>query len=285
MSLHRPFHYVKEEGAMPRFSANLSMLFCEHPFLERFKAARDAGFEAVEYMFPYDHPPERLGELLEEHGLKQVLFNLPAGDWQAGERGIAVDPRRVEEFREGVEHALQYARILHVPRINCLVGKEAAGFDREEQWRILVENLRFAARMLAKEGITLLVEPLNSVDVPGFFLTSTREALRLLEEVSEENLKIQYDVYHMQKMEGDLTATLRENLNRVGHIQIADNPGRHQPGTGEINYAFLLRELDRMGYEGHVGLEYVPEPDTRSSLRWIEEMGFAEGLTEPLKKA
>lgn len=262
---------------MPRFSANLSMLFCEHPFLERFKAARDAGFGAVEYMFPYDHPPQQLGKVLEELGLEQVLFNLPAGDWQAGERGIAVDPRRVEEFREGVEQALQYARALRVPRINCLVGKEVEDFPREEQWSTLVGNLRFAARMLAKESITLLVEPLNSVDVPGFFLTSTREALHLLDDVGEGNIKIQYDVYHMQKMEGDLTATIRENLNRIDHIQIADNPGRHQPGTGEINYAFLLRELDCMGYQGHVGLEYIPDPDTLTSLRWIEEMGFSRG--------
>lgn len=256
---------------MPIFAANLTFLFNEHTFLDRFKAARDAGFRYVEYMFPYDHEPATLRRLLEENGLEQVLFNLPAGNWAGGDRGIANDPRRAEEFRQGVERALEYARILGVKRINCLVGKRLPAVPYEEQWQTLIRNLQDAAKRLAEEDRWLLVEPLNSYDLPGFSLTTSRETLRLFDEIGAANLRLQYDVYHMQRMEGHLTATIRENLPRIGHIQIADNPGRHQPGTGEINYRFLLPELDRMGYKGFVGLEYVPEPDTLSSFVWLKE--------------
>lgn len=256
---------------MPSLAANLTFLFNEHPFLERFKAARDAGFRYVEYMFPYEHEPAALKRLLEKTGLEQVLFNLPAGDWAKGERGIANDPRRVDEFRQGVERALEYARVLGVKRINCLVGKRLDAVPYEEQWRTVVRNLRDAAKRLAEEDRWLLVEPLNSYDIPGFFLTTSKDTLRLFDEAGAANLRLQYDVYHMQRMEGHLTATIRDNLSRIGHIQIADNPGRHQPGTGEINYRFLLPELDRMGYKGFVGLEYVPEPDTLSSFAWLKD--------------
>ena len=257
---------------MPSFAANLTFLFNEHSFLDRFRAARDAGFRYVEYMFPYDHDPATLKRLLEENGLEQVLFNLPAGDWAAGDRGIANNPRRVDEFRHGVDRALEYARVLGVKRINCLVGKQLETVLYEEQWQTLVKNLRDAAKRFAEADRWLLVEPLNSYDIPGFFLTTSRDTLRLFDEVGAANLRLQYDVYHMERMEGHLTATIRANLSRIGHIQIADNPGRHQPGTGEINYRFLLPELDRMGYEGFVGLEYVPEADTLSSLGWLKEM-------------
>lgn len=260
---------------MPKFSANLSFLFGEVPFLDRFAACKEVGFSYVEYPFPYEHSPEMLRGLLERHGLKQVLFNLSAGDWGAGDRGFASDSKRVEEFRRNVDEAVGYAKALGVDRVNCLVGLQIDGVPFEEQWRVLVENLRYASEKFAREGLDLLVEPINTYDIPGFFISSTQEALRLLDEVRAGNLKIQYDVYHMQKMEGNLVETIRGNLDRIGHIQIADNPGRHQPGTGEINYRFLLNELDRMGYEGYVGLEYVPVPDTKGSLSWVEELGFS----------
>jgi len=260
---------------MPRFSINLSMLFGERPFLERFAAAREAGFRYVEYMFPYEHPAQSLKDLLEQNGLKQVLFNLPAGDWGAGDRGIAADPNRVDEFRQGIDRALEYAEVLGVERINCLVGKRIEGVSREEQWQVLVRNLGYAAARLAREKRMLLIEPINTYDVPGFFLSTSRDALKLLDEIAADNLKLQYDVYHMQKMEGNLTDTIRSNLERIGHIQIADVPGRHQPGTGELNYRFLLDELDRIAYDGFVGLEYIPAPDTVSSLGWVQELGFA----------
>ncbi len=259
---------------MPRFSINLSMLFGERPFLERFAAAGEAGFRYVEYMFPYEYPAQSLKDLLQQNGLKQVLFNLPAGDWGGGDRGIATDPNRVEEFRQGIDHALEYAEVLGVERINCLVGKRIEGVPCKEQWQVLVRNLGNAAERLAREKRMLLVEPINTYDVPGFFLSTSRDALRLLDEVAADNLMLQYDVYHMQKMEGNLTDTIRGNLERIGHIQIADVPGRHQPGTGELNYRFLLDELDRMGYSGFVGLEYIPAPDTGSSLGWVQELGF-----------
>ena len=259
---------------MPRFSINLSMLFGERPFLERFAAAREAGFRYVEYMFPYEHPAQSLKDLLEQNDLKQVLFNLPAGDWGAGDRGIAADPNRVDEFRQGIDRVLEYAEVLGVERINCLVGKRVEGVPCEEQWQVLVRNLDYAAERLAREKRMLLVEPINTYDVPGFFLSTSRDALKLLDEVPADNLKLQYDFYHMQKMEGNLTDTIKGNLERIGHIQIADVPGRHQPGTGELNYRFLLDELDRMGYSGFVGLEYIPAPDTVSSLGWVQELGF-----------
>jgi len=259
---------------MPKFSANLNFLFNELPFLDRFAASREAGFRHVEFMFPYEHPKETLRGLLEKHGLKQVLFNLPAGNWAEGDRGTAADPARIKEFREGVRAALDYAPALGVERINCLVGKRLDGVPQEEQWRVLVENLRYAARELGTQGRLLLVEPLNTLDIPGFFLNNTRDALRVLSEVGEPNIRLQYDVYHMQRMEGNLALTLQAHLARIGHIQIADNPGRHQPGTGEIRYAFLLGELDRLGYGGFVGLEYAPVPDTLASLAWVREMGY-----------
>lgn len=259
---------------MPKFAANLTMLFGEHDFLDRFQACKEAGFRYVEYLFPYDYEAEVLRERLNTHGLKQVLFNLPAGDWGAGDRGVAADPNRVEEFRQGVDKAMAYARVLDVEQINCLVGKATDTAPTEKQWEVLVQNLAYAASKLSEANRTLLVEPINTYDIPGFFLNTTADALKLLDEVGSDNLKIQYDVYHMQKMEGNPTETMKSILEKIRHIQIADNPKRHQPGTGELNYRFLLGELDEMGYQGYVGLEYVPEPDTLSSLGWVTELGF-----------
>ena len=254
---------------MPAFAANLTMLFTEVPFMERFALARAAGFQFVEYLFPYDYPAEELKAQLDRHGLRQVLFNLPAGDWGKGDRGIAADPARVGEFRAGLSRAVDYARVLGVVNLNCLAGKQVSGVDAERQRETLVENLRFAARLLGGEGLRLLVEPINHFDIPGFLLNRTGQVLEILDQVGEANAFLQFDVYHAQREEGELAATLRGQLRRIGHIQVADNPGRHQPGTGEINFPFLFAEMDRLGYPGHVGLEYIPSPDTASSFGWM----------------
>ncbi|MDM7323665.1 MAG: hydroxypyruvate isomerase [Thermus sp.] len=262
---------------MPRFAANLTFLFTELPFLDRFGAAKEAGFRYVEYMFPYPYAPEVLARQLLKHGLRQVLFNLPAGNWEAGERGIAILPDRIEEFRQGVDLAMAYARALGVQQLNCLAGVLPRGLPQKEARRVLVENLAYAAQKLGEAGITLLLEPINPYDLPGFFVHTIGEALSILEEVAHPNLRLQYDVYHAQRSQGRLTETLRNHLERIGHIQIADVPGRHQPGTGEINYPFLLSELDRLGYGGYVGLEYIPKPTTQDSLAWIQEYGYSLG--------
>ena len=259
---------------MPKFAANLTMLFSNIPFLERFAAARLAGFTAIEFLFPYDYPAEQIKEQLSTNGLKLVLFNLPSGNWGAGERGIAASPDRVEEFRVGVRKAIAYAQVLGVPRLNCLAGKRVSGYSDEEHQNTLASNVRFATEALQGAKLMLMLEAINHFDIPGFFLNRTEQVAQLIEEVNRPNVFIQYDVYHAQREEGDLTATLHKYQKRIGHIQIADNPGRHQPGTGEINYPFLFKEIDRMGYEGFIGLEYVPEPDTMTSLAWVKRYGY-----------
>ena len=253
---------------MPRFAANLTMLFTEVPFLDRFARAAEAGFEGVEFLFPYDHPAREIRRRLDEHRLYLVLHNLPAGDWAAGERGIACHPDRAAEFRDGVGIALRYARELGVNQLNCLAGKAPAGVPAARLHETLVANLRYAAKRLREENIGLLVEPINTFDIPGFHLCRTRQALDLIEEVGAANLRLQYDVYHAQRMEGELASTLEKELPRIGHVQIADNPGRHEPGTGEINYQFLFRHLDRIGYSGWVGCEYKPATSTEAGLDW-----------------
>lgn len=255
---------------MPRFAANLSMLFTEVPFLERFERAANAGFEAVEFLFPYAHTVEEIQERLNATGLQIVLHNLPAGDWDAGERGIACDPRRVDEFRAGVAKAVTYAHALGVPQLNCLAGKVPAGVDAATLRRTFVENLRFTAAALKMANLRLLVEPINPFDIPGFYLNRTDQALDILDEVGAANAFVQYDIYHAQRTEGELAATLQKHLARIGHVQLADNPGRNEPGSGEINYPFLFSHLDRIGYTGWVGCEYKPAKDTESGLRWIE---------------
>ena len=229
---------------MPKFAANLTMLFSELPFLDRFAAAKSAGFSGVEYLFPYDFDKADLREQLDEHGLTQVLHNLPAGNWAGGERGIAILPERVDEFRDGVARAIDYAKALDCRQLNCLVGIAPRDADPIELNEVLVGNLRFAADALAKERIKLLVEPINTLDIPGFFLNRTEQAVQLIADVRSSNLFIQYDIYHMQVMEGDIARTVQKHLPRIAHIQLADNPGRNEPGTGEINYPFLFRHLD-----------------------------------------
>lgn len=257
---------------MARFAANLTMLFTEYPFLERFDRAAAAGFRGVEFLFPYDEDVPAIRAALVRNGLEQVLFNLPAGNFAGGERGIANDPRRTEEFRDGVARALEIAATLNCPRLNCLVGLELPDVDQERQWATMTENLAYAAEETAKAGSRQLVEPLNTFDTPGFILSTTRQGLDLLDRVGHPNLALQYDVYHMMRMEGNMTATLRANIDRIGHIQIADSPDRHEPGTGEIDYPFLLAALDATGYAGWVGAEYKPSDRTEDSLGWMSSV-------------
>ena len=257
---------------MPKFAANLSMLFTEQPFLDRFDAAAHAGFEAVEFLFPYAYAAVDIRDRLQANGLQLVLHNLPAGDWDAGERGIACHPDRVAEFRAGVARAIDCAQVLGVPQLNCLAGKAPAGVPAARLHETLVENLRYAAAMLKSAGLRLLVEPINTFDIPGFVVNRTQQALALLDEVGADNAFVQYDIYHAQRMEGELAATLQKHLARIGHVQLADNPGRHEPGTGEIHYPFLFAHLDRLGYQGWVGCEYKPATTTEAGLGWLQAM-------------
>ena len=256
---------------MPRFAANLSMLFTEVPFLERFERAARAGFGSVEFLFPYAHTPGEVAARVQGNRLKVVLHNLPAGDWDAGERGIACLPDRVDEFRAGVGKAIEYATALGAPQLNCLAGKVPLGASEESLRKTFVANLRFAAAELKKANLKLLIEPINTYDIPGFYLNRTAQALSVIDEVGSDNLYLQYDIYHAQRTEGELAATIEKHLARIAHIQVADNPGRHEPGTGEINYGFLFKRLDELGYRGSVGCEYKPAGTTEAGLGWLEQ--------------
>jgi hydroxypyruvate isomerase len=246
------------------------MLFTEHDFLDRFDAAANAGFAAVEYIGPYDHAPEVVAARLKKNGLTQALFNLPPGDWGKGERGIAVLPDRIEEFRAGVDKAITYAHALGCGQVNCLAGIAPQGVAPAKLEEIFVQNLAFAAKRLKEAGVKLLIEPINTRDIPGFFVTTSRQGLELIDAVGSDNLYLQYDIYHMQVMEGDLARTIEKHLGRIAHVQIADNPGRNEPGTGEINYPFLYEHLDRIGYAGWVGAEYRPKAGTEAGLGWFK---------------
>jgi hydroxypyruvate isomerase len=255
---------------MPKFSANLTFLFTDLPLLERLGAAAKAGFKGVEYMSPYEEAKGDLATRLRDNGLTQVLFNLPAGNWGAGERGVAILPDRVDEFRRGVHQAIDYAGALGCGLVNCIIGLTPKDADAKALRKTLVDNLAYAAAELAKANIKLLIEPINTRDIPGFYLTRTDQALALIDEVGSDNLYVQYDIYHMQIMEGDLARTMEANLPRIAHIQLADNPGRNEPGTGEINYPFLFRHLDKIGYAGWIGCEYKPLTNTVAGLGWIK---------------
>ena len=260
---------------MPKFSANLSMLFTELPFLDRFEAAARADFKAVEFLFPYSYPAREIRQRLDDHGLSLVLHNLPAGNWDAGERGLACDPTRTAEFRSGIEQAIEYASALGVGQVNCLAGKAPAYVSAPALRETFVGNLSRAAVALKAAGLRLLIEPINSYDIPGFYLNRTDQALEILDEVGADNAFLQYDIYHAQRMEGELAATMQKHLARIGHIQLADNPGRNEPGTGEINYAFLFAHLDRIGYDGWIGCEYKPASTTEAGLGWRERLAPA----------
>ena len=257
---------------VPKFAANLTMLFNEFDFLDRFEAAARAGFKAVEFLFPYAFDKRSIKEKLDANGLELVLHNLPAGDWTAGERGIACLPDRVEEFRSGIALAIEYASALGCPRLNCLSGLAPNNVDSEIVSRTFIDNLRFAARLLEQSGIPLLTEPINTEDVPNFHLSRTQQAVDILRKVESTNLKIQYDIYHMQIMEGNLVFTIKQNLGAIGHIQIADNPGRNEPGTGEINFTFLFDYLDSIGYQSWIGCEYKPKTGTVNGLKWRQAL-------------
>ncbi len=259
------------------FSANLSTLFTDLPLPERFAAAKACGFDAVECQFPYAHPAGELAQRLQASGQRMVLHNLPAGDWASGERGIACHPDRVDEFRAGVAQAVAYAAVLGVPQLNCLAGVVPPGVGDAQALGTFKSNLRFAAEALARHGLKLLVEPINRFDIPGFLLSRPSQALALMGELALDNLYLQYDVYHAQRMEGELAATLQRHRARIAHVQIADNPGRAEPGTGEIHYGFLFDWLDCIGYEGFVGCEYFPTDKgpggTQAGLGWLAAHG------------
>ena len=253
---------------MPKFAANLTMLFNEVGFIDRFGAAARAGFRGVEFLFPYAFHADQIADQPNLYQLDLVLHNLPAGNWDAGERGIACHPDRVGEFQDGVDEAIRYAKALGVKQLNCLVGIKPKGVSDEIAHQTTVANLKFAAAKLKTAGIRLLIEPINTFDIAGFFLCHTRQALDIIKESGSDNLFVQYDIYHMQRMEGELAATIKANLPMIKHIQLADNPGRFEPGTGEINYRFLFKYLDEIGYDGWIGCEYKPKAGTIEGLGW-----------------
>ena len=260
---------------MPKLAANLTMLYNEVDFLDRFAAAAQSGFKGIEYLFPYAYPKEQLAGKLARHGLVQVLHNLPAGDWAGGERGIACLPDRVGEFQDGVGRAIEYATALGCRQVNCLAGIAPRGVDREKVDATFVANLKFAADKLGAAGIRLLIEPINTFDIPGFHLSRTQQALDTIRAVGSNNLYVQYDIYHMQRMEGELANTIKAHLPQIAHLQLADNPGRNEPGTGEINYRFLFGFLDAIGYDGWIGCEYKPKAGTVDGLGWRATHGIA----------
>lgn len=256
---------------MPRFAANLSMLYPQHEFLDRFAAAAADGFEAVEFLFPYDYSANELKQRLSDNGLVQALFNAPPGDWAAGERGIATLPGREDEFRSGFDRALEYAAVLGNTRVHVMAGLLAAESDRARHHGVYLQNLAYAADQAGKAGITVLLEPINTRDMPGFFLNRQDQAQAICKEVGATNLKVQFDCYHCQIVEGDLATTLRRDFDRIGHIQIAGVPDRHEPDQGEVNYPYLFELMDHLGYDGWVGCEYRPKGDTSTGLQWLRD--------------
>ena len=255
---------------MPKFAANLSMMFNEHDFPNRFAAAAKAGFDAVEFLFPYDYSPAEVAQWHKENTLKNVLFNLPPGDWAAGERGIAALPGREAEFRAGVAKAIEYALALGTPQLHMMAGLVPAGSDMAIHRKTYLENMKFAAQALAKHNLTLLLEPINTRDMPGYFLNTQVQAHELRVESGEPNVKVQMDFYHAQIMEGDLAETFKKYFKDIGHTQIASVPKRNEPDDGEVNYPYLYQLLDEMGYEGYVGCEYRPKGKTEDGLDWFK---------------
>lgn len=255
---------------MPRFAANLTLLYQEVPFLDRFREAATDGFRGVEFLFPYEHPAHEIRKRLDDAGLTQVLFNGPAGDWAAGERGIAALPGREAQFRDGIELALDYADALGCRQLHVMAGCPGASESPERCRATYLENLAYAAGQAAAHGVTLLIEPINPRDFPRYFLTRQDQAHAIRQEVGASNLKVQFDAYHCQIVEGDLAVKLRQHIANIGHVQVAGVPARHEPDTGEVNYPFLFRLLDELGYAGWVGCEYRPQGATRAGLGWLK---------------
>jgi len=258
---------------MPKLAANLTMLFTEVPFLDRFAAAAKAGLKNVEYLFPYEYKMDEIKKLLDDNGLKQILFNLPCGDWGSGERGIACHPDRIAEFREGVKSAIEWADKLGVSQLNCLAGKRLDSVSEDDHRKTFIGNIQYAADQLALHDILLLIEPVNHFDIPGFFLNTSSQALDILKDADRSNIFIQYDIYHAVRENEPVQDVLKASISRIKHIQIADSPGRHQPGTGEIDYKNLFKLIDDLDYKGYVSMEYIPDPDTITSLEWVEKTG------------
>ena len=259
---------------MPRFAANLSMMFQDVGFLDRFDMAARAGFAGVEFLFPYDHPPEAIAERLARNRLSLALFNSVPGDWAGGERGLAALPGREQEFRDGVDQAIRYAKATQCKLVHTMAGLWPEGRDRAAAERVYTENLRWAADRLADAGLTAVIEPINTRDIPGYFLNYTGQAMQIIERVGRPNLKLQLDLYHVQIMEGDLASKVRALAGHYPHVQIAGNPGRHEPDVGEIHYPFLFGLLDEIGYAGWIGCEYRPKGDTVSGLGWAKRYGI-----------
>lgn len=253
---------------MTKLAANLSMMFNEVDMIDRFEAAANAGFKGVEYLFPYEFPAEQIKEKLDQNNLTQVLFDFPAGDWAAGDRGVASQPDRVGEFQDGVGTAVEYAKVLGCERLTVLAGKAESGVSATKMHETLIENLKFAAKAVEGTDIVVLLEAINTIDIPGYLVFRTNQSRAAVEATGSPSVKVQYDIYHMQIMEGDVTRAIDANYDVIGHYQLADNPGRHEPGTGEINYDFLLPYLDSKGYDGWVGCEYAPAGDTVAGLGW-----------------
>lgn len=256
---------------MPRFAANLTMMYREHAFLERFGAAAGAGFKGVEYLFPYDFPATELAARLQEHGLAQALFNAPPGDWAKGERGIAALPGREDEFKRSVDTALTYARALGNKKLHVMAGLVGAADDRTRHRAVYLENLAYAAQQAAADGVTLVIEPINTRDMPGYLLNRQDDAHAICREVGAPNLQVLFDLYHCQIVEGDLAMKLKQTIANVGHIQIAGVPERHEPDLGEINYPYLLQLIDTLGYDGWIGCEYIPTGKTSDGLGWLQK--------------
>lgn len=262
---------------MPRFAANLSMMYTEHPFAERFAAAARDGFKAVEFLFPYDYPVDILRQLLTDNGLQQALFNAPPGDWAGGERGLASLPGREDDFKRSIDAALEYARVLGNQKLHVMAGLIRPDQDRARHRALYLENLAYAARLAAAHGVTVTIEPINTRDIPGFFLNRQDEAQAICAEVAAENLQVQFDLYHCQIVEGDLAVKLQRDMARqpngfggIGHIQIAGVPGRHEPDVGEIHYPYLFELIDSLGYQGWIGCEYRPRAGTSEGLGWLQ---------------
>ncbi|EKS67194.1 MULTISPECIES: 2-oxo-tetronate isomerase [Caballeronia] len=259
---------------MPRFAANLTMMYPEHAFLDRFAAAAKDGFKAVEFLFPYDFEANEIKQRLTDNGLTQALFNAPPGDWAKGERGIASLPGREEEFKQSVAKGLEYTAVLGNEKLHVMAGLIAKDQNREQHRAVYLKNLEYAAKEAQKAGITIVIEPINTRDIPGFFLNRQDEAQQICDEINAPNLKVQFDIYHCQIVEGDIAMKLKRDMKRpnagIGHIQIAGVPERHEPGIGELNYPYLFELIDSLGYEGFIGCEYKPKAGTSEGLGWLK---------------
>ncbi|HEX7914042.1 MAG TPA: 2-oxo-tetronate isomerase [Paraburkholderia sp.] len=255
---------------MPRFAANLTMMYTEHAFLDRFAAAAKDGFAAVEYLFPYEFHADEIRARLDANGLTQVLFNAPPGDWAGGERGMASIPGREDEFRRGIDTALAYTRVIGNRKLHVMAGLIGADQPRAKHRDVYLNNLAYAAKAARADGVTILIEPINTRDMPGFFLTHQFEAQAICAEIGAPNLKVQFDCYHCQIVEGDLAVKLKRDMAGIGHIQIAGVPERHEPDTGELNYPYLFELIDSLGYSGHIGCEYRPRAGTSAGLGWLK---------------